>query len=151
MDVTLRPVPESEYDAFFAHFPAYHAELDAYDPRREPYDIQRGIEAILDDMDGRELLWIEADGRRSGFVMVRLDSDWPDIERTIASIAEFYVFPDARRSGIGTAAVEALLAQHRARGTYLVEASILRDNGPAKEFWARLGFEVHLFQTARRP
>src|SRR5690606_25466694 len=126
MDVTLRPVPESEYDEYFGHFPAYHAELDPFDPRGEHYDVQRGVEAVLDDMDGRELLWIEADGRRAGFVMVRLDSDWPESERTIASIAEFYVFPGFRRSGVGTAAVEALLAEHRARGTYLVEAAILR-------------------------
>jgi hypothetical protein len=47
--------------------------------------------------------------------------------------------------------VEALLAEHRRRGTALVEAGILSGNQPARAFWAALGFELRSLQTARRP
>ena len=95
--------------------------------------------------------WIVADGQRAGFIVVRTLLDWPDETRHIASIAEFYVLPRFRRAGVGTDAVEALLAEHRRRGTDEVEADILRDNEPARAFWARMGFEVQLYQTSRRP
>ena len=35
-------------------------------------------------------------------------------------------------------AVEAIVADHRERGTYEVEAGILRDNFLARAFWARM-------------
>lgn len=146
------PVREDEYDAFFALMAEYQRELDPYDPAAaEPFDTERHREAVLDDMDGREISWIEADGARAGFVMVRLFDDWPREERQIASIAEFYVFPAFRRRGVGTSAARAILEDHRARGTYEVEASILPGNEAARAFWAALGFEVRSIITARRP
>ena len=67
------------------------------------------------------------------------------------SIGEFYVLPAFRRQGVGAAAVRAILDDHHARGTYEVEAGILRDNFLARAFWARMGFELRFYQTARRP
>ncbi len=152
MQVTLRPVPPSEHDDYFAMMAPYHAELDIYDPYAGDVPSAEAYRrAVLDDMAGRELLWIEADGERAGFVMMRVDPDWPDETRLIASIAEFYVAPLYRRRGIGSAAVQAILDDHRARGTFEVEAGILRDNSPALEFWRRMGFELRAYQTARRP
>lgn len=52
---------------------------------------------------------------------------------------------------MGTEAVETLLAEHRDRGTHLVEADIMRLNEPAKAFWYGLGFELQFLQTARKP
>ena len=102
-------------------------------------------------MEGRELLWMVADGQRAGLAMVRVFPDFPDELRDVASIAEFYVAPEFRRRGVGRAGIEAILAEHRARGTFEVQADILRENGPALAFWQRMGFEVRSFQTARRP
>jgi len=90
------------------------------------------------------------DSRRR-FAVVRTNADWPNDERAIASITEFYVLPEQRRRGVGRAAIEALLAEHRRRGTALVEAAILALNEPAREFWAGLGFEVEFLQTSRKP
>ncbi len=152
MDVRLAPIEEREYDDFFALMEVYQRELDPFDPAADdPWDSERHRAAVLDDMDGRELWWIEADGTRAGFVMVRLVDDWPQEERQIASIAEFYVLPEHRRRGVGTAAIHAVLADHRERGTYEVEASILPGNEAARAFWAALGFEVRSIITARRP
>jgi ribosomal protein S18 acetylase RimI-like enzyme len=153
VDVRLVPVDAAEHDAFFELLAAYHRELDPFDPLAEvsPWDAEQYRSAVLDDLEDREILWIEAEGQRAGFVMVRTLPDWPDESRRVATISEFYVAPASRRRGIGRRAVEALLAEHRRRGTHLVEADILRDNDAARAFWASLGFEVVMHQTARRP
>lgn len=153
MAVRLVPVRPEEYDAFFAMFAEYHHELDAFDPHAHdvPWSLQQHREAVLDDMEGRELLWLESQGQRAGFLMVRVFPDFPDESRGVASIAEFYVLTEFRRAGVGSAAIRALLDDHRRRGTFEVEAGILEQNGPARAFWAHLGFEVRSIITARRP
>lgn len=152
MDVRLTPVPETEYDEYFARLGEYARDLDQYDTEAadDPWDAEVHRRAVLDDMEGRELLWIEADGERAGFAMVRVYPDFPDDSRDIADIAEFTVFPALRGRGIGGAAVEAILADHRARGTHSVAASVLAGN-PALAFWQRLGFVVRSVNTSRRP
>jgi ribosomal protein S18 acetylase RimI-like enzyme len=152
VDVRLVAVHEREYDAFFALFAEYHHELNPYDPTStdDPWDLDAHRAAILDDMEDREIDWIEVDGERAGFVMVRTSPDWPREERRIAEIAEFYVLPAFRRRGVGTAAVRAVIERHHARGAYEVEASILPGNEPAQAFWSRLGFAVRAIVTARR-
>ncbi len=152
MLVTLVTTQPSEYDAYFAMLHDYALELDQYDTEasEDPWDAELHREAVLDDMEGRELLWIETEGERAGLAMVRVYPDFPDDTRDVADIAEFTVLPAFRGRGIGSAAVEALLADHRARGTYSVDASVLRDN-PALAFWERLGFVVRSVNTSRRP
>lgn len=144
---------EREYDAFFALMREYMRELDAYDPAgaESGEDFERRRRRTLEDMEDRELLWIVADGARAGLLMVRSDPRWLKPEETVAAISEFYVLPAFRRRGVGSAAVEVLLADHRARGTEEMQADILRDNDPARAFWARLGFETQMLLTARKP
>jgi ribosomal protein S18 acetylase RimI-like enzyme len=153
MTVALVTIDPDEYEDFFDMFADYHDEMSDYDD--DPEDTDAFLDyyrpAMLADLDGRELYWIEADGETAGFIVVRYLPDWPHEERMIASIAEFYVDPDFRRGGVGTEAVEILLAEHRDRGTHLVEADILRTNEPAKAFWYGLGFELQFHQTGRKP
>jgi ribosomal protein S18 acetylase RimI-like enzyme len=150
--VTLRPVPPTEYDDFFAILAEYVRELDEYDPTAayDPWDPDTHRAAVLDDMEGRELLWIEADGERAGLAMVRVYPDFPDDSRDVAEIAEFCVLPAFRGRGIGTAAARAIIEDHRARGTHSIDASVLRDNGGALRFWERLGFIVRSVDTTLR-
>ena len=153
MTTRVEAVAIADYDAFFERLRAYMAEIDRYDPATAdaPYDVERYIAAMREDMEGRDFLWILEDGARAGFAIVRTLPDFPDDRRTVATITEFTVWPAYRRRGIGAAAVRAILDDHRARGTFEVEAGILRDNEPARAFWARLGFELRFYQTARRP
>ena len=150
--VSLRAVERREYDAYFAMLAEYQRELDQYDTESgdDPWNPDLHRASVLDDMGGRELLWIDVDGERAGLAMVRVYPDFPDESRDVADIAEFTVLPAYRGRGIGTAAVEALLADHRERGTHTVDASVLRDN-PALAFWERLGFVVRSVNTSRRP
>jgi len=153
--VRLVPVALDERDAFFAAYEAYSRELEPFDPAHEPTDMAAYREAVEDDLSypdsGRELCWITTDNGQAGFVVLRHLPDWLNPEHLITTIAEFCVFAPHRRSGIGRAAVEAILARERARGTYEVEAGILRDNAAAHAFWRALGFDVRQVITARRP
>ena len=151
--VTIEPVVFLDYDAFFDILREYMVEMDRYDPTaaESPFDVDLYIEAMLEDMEGRDFLWIVQDGKRAGMAIVRNLPDFPDDQRMVATISEFYVAPAFRRQGVGAAAVEAILEDHRQRGTYEVEAGILRDNFLARAFWARMGFELRSYQTARRP
>ena len=155
LDVQLSTVAPGEHAAFFDRFAVYHRELDPFDPDAASHNFEAYRAAILADLadpdSGRELLWIEVDGARAGFAVVRTLPDWPDDSTNVAEIAEFYVEPAFRRRGAGRAAVEAILADHRARGTRLMEAAILRENSPAQGFWRALGFEVHSVRTTRAP
>lgn len=153
MTVALETVARTDSDAFFAMLREYMAEMDAFDPHatETPFDIERYIEAMREDDEDRELLWLLDDGVRAGMAIVRVLPDFPDDRRMVATISEFYVLPAFRRRGIGAAAVQAILDDHRARGTFEVEAGILRDNEGARAFWARMGFELRFYQTARRP
>ncbi|TAK79830.1 MAG: GNAT family N-acetyltransferase [Dehalococcoidia bacterium] len=153
--VHLTPVAIDERDAFFDAYEAYSRELEPFDPAHEPTDVGAYRDAVEDDLafadSGRELYWITADEVRAGFAVLRHLPDWLAPERLITTIAEFCVFASHRREGIGRAAVLAILAQERARGTYEVEAGILRDNATAHAFWRALGFEVRQVLTVRRP
>lgn len=153
--VQLVPVAPDERDAFFAAYEAYSRELEPFDPAHEPTDVTAYREAVEDDLSypdsGRELCWITLGEMRAGFVVLRHLPDWLDPDRMITTIAEFCVFAPHRRSGVGRAAVLAILARERARGTFEVEAGILRDNAAAHTFWGALGFEVRQVLTARRP
>ena len=151
--VSLVPVANAEQPDLRAMMRDYFVELATYEPDAEDPDahLERAWPEMLADMLGRELQWIVADEQRAGFVIVRTLPDWPRVERMIASIVEFYIAPEFRRGGIGSAAAETMLAEHRDRGTYFVEADILIANEPAKEFWQRLGFQVQFLQTGRKP
>ncbi len=153
--VRLVPIALDERDAFFTAYETYSRELEPSDPSHEPTDLTAYREAVEDDLSypdsGRELYWITTDGGRAGFVVLRHLPDWLDSEHLITTIAEFCVFAPHRRTGVGRAAVEAILARERARRTYEVEAGILRDNAAAHAFWGALGFEVRQVVTARRP
>ncbi|TAJ20015.1 MAG: GNAT family N-acetyltransferase [Dehalococcoidia bacterium] len=153
--VRLGPIEAWEHDDFFAAYEAYSQELEPFDPAHETTDVAAYRAAVEDDLayedSGRELSWILADGTRAGFVVLRHLPDWLDPNRMITTIAELCVFESHRRAGIGRAAVDAILAQERARGTYEIEAGILRDNAAAHAFWSALGFEVRQVVTARRP
>ena len=151
IEVAIEGVAAGERGALFAMLGEYLQELDAYELEWDPAPPLEAYRGALEDFpDEQALWWIVAGGRRAGFAITREDLDWPE-ERTLGVIVEFYVAPEARREGVGRAAVELLLAGMRERGVAQVEASVLARNGPARGFWGSLGFEDRAVQTVRRP
>ena len=151
--VKLTPIIDTEYDVLHNMMYHYFLEINSYESNPENVDIYFSLywPALFEDIEDRELLWITDNNRKLGFIIIRILPDWPNDKQTIASIAEFYIEPVFRRSGIGTAAINLLLDDHRQRRTALIEADILVNNQPAAKFWQNLGFEVQYLQTGRKP
>lgn len=88
--------------------------LDAYwqpGEKRWPYVIAEGDRQII------------------GFALVNVHA--PSGEPVDYAMAEFYVAPEARRSGVGRAAAESVF--HRHPGTW--ELSAMHSNAGARRFW----------------
>ena len=69
-----------------------------------------------------------------------------DAAKQSASIDDFYVVPDARRRGYGTAIVQAVYAQLDTHGVTLVELNVRRDNPQSLAFWEAQGFRIALYR-----
>ncbi|MBC2887118.1 GNAT family N-acetyltransferase [Ochrobactrum sp. CM-21-5] len=95
-----------DVDATYPYFDAYWD----VDERRWPYLIRQGSEIV-------------------GFAFVNTWS--PSGKGTDFAIAEFYVTPNARQSGIGREAANSIFQRHAG----IWELSIMPLNQPAKRFW----------------
>lgn len=96
----------------------------------------------------RHTFWGELGGRRIGFVMVRLDSDWLYPERLTGYIAEFTVFAPWRRRGLGGRLFSLTRAWLRERGCGDIELDVLPGNRAGQAFWRSVGFAL-VFQHLR--
>src|SRR5215216_4788504 len=74
--------------------------------------------------------WAIADGQRVGFASFEVSPATKS-----ATIASFYVFPNERRKGYGTALMQALYEQFDKLAVELVELNVRRDNPGALKFW----------------
>lgn len=61
----------------------------------------------------------------------------------LAEINAFYVLPAARRRGIATALMTAMLDRLRAAGIHAAKLSVVADPPHARRFYERLGFAVY--------
>ncbi len=109
--VSLLPVRDLDFEALFAMFEAYCAEVEPLDPLGAPPQApDERRETLLDGAAEEEWSWIIADGQRAGFVMVQVYEDDPSPGDRTAEVLECYVVPGSRRRGVGRAAIEAVLA-----------------------------------------
>jgi len=76
-----------------------------------------------------------------GFCAVATPSRDEDAELDVAEIVAIYVDPDVWRAGVGRALMDAALADLRAKRWRWVTLWVLAENHPAREFYARFGFE----------
>lgn len=85
--------------------------------------------------------WAVVSDERIGFVHYTLALD-----QRRATIENFYVLPNQRRRGYGTALVRALYGQFDAAGIELVELHVLRTKPLALAFWEAQGFRIASFR-----
>lgn len=95
------------------------------DPTDQPYFDLYWVEPE------RAPLWILADGRRAGFVLLNAYS--PSGRGTERAISEFCVLPAFRRAGIGAAAAALSLATHHGQW----ELQVHHANPLGVGFWPR--------------
>lgn len=138
--VRLRAIPAERKEALRPMLDSYLQELSQYEGALKP-----GPEGSLEypwfehywTEPGRTPYEIVSGETVAGFCLLR-DTG------TFWQIAEFYILPEHRRSGIGTVAVE--LVKEHCRGTSghgFIEAMVLTENAGSVAFWERCGFQLH--------
>jgi ribosomal protein S18 acetylase RimI-like enzyme len=85
--------------------------------------------------------WIVADGCRVGFVTFQVSR-----ERKRARINNFYVVPEKRRRGHGSAVVRWLFSYMDGEGVERIDLDVRRDNPGALAFWQAQGFGVAAYR-----
>jgi len=105
--------------------------------RQEAYFLER----FLSIDDNLHLYWAVVAGQKVGFVAYTVD----DVKKS-ASINDFFVVPEVRRCGYGTAMVQAVYEQLDRLGVELVELNVRRDNPQALAFWEAQGFRIALYR-----
>ncbi|HLK25142.1 MAG TPA: GNAT family N-acetyltransferase [Caulobacteraceae bacterium] len=126
MAVALVPASIGDKPMLRQMLESYLVELSAFDPAITPdYPY---LDIYWAGGEARWPILITQDGGVAGFALIRSADDGGGAE-----MAEFYVRPDARRSGAGLAAAVGLFKAHPGAWTL----SILLDNGPARAFWPR--------------
>jgi GNAT superfamily N-acetyltransferase len=86
----------------------------------------------------------ERDGRAVGWAAIgpyREDGDVPSPGPRAGEVYAIYVHPDEWGGGVGRALMERMLAELHATGHDPVLLWVLTDNGPARGFYERMGFE----------
>lgn len=124
-----------EADRIREQMPAYLEEMEAFVPEDEQTDEPLSYPYL-------EFYWREADrfayaitlaGRDCGFVLVRHVRSGTE-EPDYFSIAEFFVQPDFRRTGIGEQSAKAALAEFSG----LWQIQVLEKNTAALKFWQQV-------------
>jgi predicted acetyltransferase len=138
MRVRAVAIPESDKAALFSDLQHYLRELMQYGTFSPVNGIfpYRRLDAYWGSPD-RWPFWAEANGRSAGFALVRRRDDG------CMEMAEFYIHPAHRRSGVGLAFARSLLGMFS--GTWII--SEYRVNVAAVAFWRRV---VEPFPFAER-
>jgi GNAT superfamily N-acetyltransferase len=126
------------------------AELGGRMPSRA--EMEREVQALLDDPQGGSVLIAEADGEIVGV----LTASWQraiHVPGVYATVQDLWVDEDWRSRGVGAELVEAIASQARTRGVSRLEVGLPRETFAAiastESFYKRNGFE-HLGPRMRR-
>ena len=146
--IALRDIAAGERDALGAMVAAYWAGLVPEAPvSRDPRRAAAYLAEHFRFGDGDVALWwATLDGARVGFV--RVERWFAEGERG-GFIRDFYVRPEARRRGVGTAVVEAIRAVAEGEGRARTDPNVRADNPGGLAFWRSQGFELQRSQPRR--
>lgn len=135
--MTLRPVDAGAKPALREMLQAYLAELAGYSDDLTTDGNGEYHYPYLDfywlDPDRRAWWVVNGQGDEAGFILVRRYAD-PADGRMISEVAEFYIRPECR--GTGLSALAAQSAWQAIPGDWLLR--YYKKNRPAARFWTRL-------------
>lgn len=141
--IELRPIQPTERKQFQQMAERYWQELMPKAGVVQDADqrFQYFLERFPWDDSNHWIQWAMVDGKPIGFVSVTIA-----LKRKEAMIEDFYVLPNERRKGYGTAIRRALYRQFDQIGIELVELHVRRDNPQALAFWEAQGFRIALYR-----
>ncbi len=91
---------------------------------------------------GKYAAWIgEEDGKPQGYALTRHDPEW-------LYIRQLWILPDARRKGMGTALVDAVIEAAKLKD-HRVRIEVLTKNETAIAFWRSCGFGDYALSLER--
>lgn len=113
---------------------------------RDADALATGFRAVLadavasEDPDAAVLVAQGSDGRRLGFISLKVREDVTGVER--GHVADLAVAEEARRIGVGSALMEAAEAWARQRGFGVLSLDVWSTNERALAFYERLGYRA---------
>ena len=93
--------------------------------------------------DTVSLWWATVNTAKVGFVRVEL---WNTEDERGGFIRDFYIRPDVRRQGVGSAVVRAIRAVAERDGWIRMDLNVREDNPSGLSFWQSQGFNLQLYQ-----
>ena len=147
---TVREASAGDVEGVATAVASLLAELGGRMPSRA--EMEREVQALLDDPQGGSVLNAEADGEIVGV----LTASWQraiHVPGVYATVQDLWVDEDWRSRGVGAELVEAIASQARTRGVSRLEVGLPRETFAAiastESFYKRNGFE-HLGPRMRR-
>jgi ribosomal protein S18 acetylase RimI-like enzyme len=99
-----------------------------------PADVEKELAEVAEILAGEVAFVAEEDGRAVGFALARRRTP------SLATLTDLYVRQDARRSGVATELVRAVLAAVAEQGAERLDLEVLASNAVARSLYARWGF-----------
>jgi ribosomal protein S18 acetylase RimI-like enzyme len=129
-----RPATPADFDAVAEMWRAFDHEVPP--PVHEgPADVEQELAEVAEILDSEIAFVAENDdGRPVGFALARRRTS------ALGTLTDLFVVRDARRSGIATELMRAVLGAARERGIEQLDLEVLASNTVARSLYARWGF-----------
>lgn len=98
----------------------------------------------------RHIWWAVEQGRKVGFAVATLQRGLVD-GRSQGMIAEFYIYPEYRREGLGRQMAQSVIEFLRGQGAGEVYAAVVAGNVRGLRFWEACGFQIARYSMVFRP
>jgi GNAT superfamily N-acetyltransferase len=106
---------------------------------------------FLEQGKNRHIWWGVDAGKKVGFAVAILTPQAPDKSKVQGMVAEFFIYPEYRREGVGRRLAEAVIAFLHERGANDIHASVTAGNVRGLRFWEACSFQISRYVLVHRP
>jgi len=127
----------------------YREEINGEAPPDEWLD--QYVKVLFKDQgQTRHIWWAVDQARKVGFAVATLQRGMVD-GRSQGMVAEFFIYPEYRREGLGRRLAEAVIEFLRGQGAAEVYAAVVAGNVRGLRFWEACGFQIARYSLVHRP
>jgi ribosomal protein S18 acetylase RimI-like enzyme len=132
--VTIRPATANDHAVLRELYEAFYAEVPPPDYRS--VDLEKEWAEVVEMIRDEVTLVAEEDGLVTGFVLAKMK------EPELGLVADVFVRPEARGTGVARGLMREANARLRERGARVVTLDVQAANTRARRFYERLGFQT---------